>query len=141
MKFCKYTYVLSFHFNFSVNKKNSLHLAFICLYYCFIFLHPISILLQLGVCLLIFLNCYLKLKYRNFFYFILLFIKAEEEEDCNKCYTEHLDHRYLRINVQALKDLTNARNLEKVFFILNGNNQEHKHAASFLAANLGKKYP
>ena len=129
-----------FHFNFSVNKKNSLHLAFICLYYCFIFLHPISILLQLGVCLHIFLNCYLKLKYRNFFYFILLFIKAEEE-DCNKCYTEHLDHRYLRINLQALKDLTNARNLEKVFFILNGNNQEHKHAASFLAANLGKKYP
>ena len=62
----------------------------------------------------------------------------EPIENCDKCYTEHLDHQYLRINVQALQDLTNARNFEKVFFILNGNNQEHKYAASFLAANLGK---
>ena len=62
----------------------------------------------------------------------------EPIENCDKCYTEHLDHQYLRINVRALQDLTNARNFEKVFFILNGNNQEHKYAASFLAANLGK---
>ena len=140
MKFCKYTYVLSFHFNFSVNKKkfstSRFYLSVLLFYFSSPYFYPsttrglfayISKLLS-------------EIKISEFFYFILLFIKAEEE-DCNKCYTEHLDHRYLRINLQALKDLTNARNLEKVFFILNGNNQEHKHAASFLAANLGKKYP
>ena len=55
---------------------------------------------------------------------------------CDYCYSFHFEQGYTRRMIESLQDFINTNTIQKVYFVLNGNDEDHKLTASFIASNL-----
>ena len=55
---------------------------------------------------------------------------------CDYCYSFHFEQGYARRMIESLQDFINTNTIQKVYFVLNGNDEDHKLTASFIASNL-----
>ena len=55
---------------------------------------------------------------------------------CDYCYSFYFEQGYTRRMIESLQDFINTNTIQKVYFVLNGNDEDHKRTASFVASNL-----
>ena len=61
---------------------------------------------------------------------------SSPQDGCASCYANNLEHGYFGQMTSALQKLMAEKPIKKVSFLINGNNAEHKMAASILATKM-----